>query len=115
MEKLELFGQEFIRKIRDLSIEDYLMIKTGKMKSSDAKMVYELYALLSNSDTNKVDTIVVDIIGRALYNALRMFEESKNYTITDKRDHEDIVQLSDGLSGELYGENGWIEKYGKVR
>jgi hypothetical protein len=45
-----------------------------------------------------------------------MFEQSTDFTICEKKSidpEDDIVELSDGLSGELYSEDGWIEKYSK--
>lgn len=33
---------------------------------------------------------------------------------SDSGEFVDIVQESDGLAGELFGENGWIARYGNV-
>ncbi len=115
-QKLELFGKEFITKVMDFSLNEYQMIKTGKMRSQQAKEISSIISSFNPVDEEKIDSIVLDVIGRLMHNTLRMFEESKGFSIADKKvipGGEDILEISDGLSGELYGENGWVEKYSK--
>lgn len=49
------------------------------------------------------------------YNAIHQFLFALEEEIQVRIDDEDIVQLSDGLSGELYGENGWNAQFNKYR
>ena len=37
-----------------------------------------------------------------------------NFFIIDKKGHEVIAEIDDGLSGELYEGNGWIKEYSKI-
>lgn len=116
LEKLESFGKEIIDNLRDASIDEYLVIKSGDMKSVDAQNTFKIYTSIDKAHHDKIDAIVLNIIDRVLHNALWMFEQSADYTICEKKSidpDEDIVELSDGLSGELYSEDGWIEKYSK--
>ncbi|MGZ3759795.1 MAG: hypothetical protein ACXVAY_12940 [Mucilaginibacter sp.] len=116
LEKLESFGKEIIDNLRDASIDEYLAIKNGEMKSLDAQNIFKIYTSIDKVHHDKVDVIVLNIIDRVLNNALWMFEQSKAFTISEKGlidPKEDIVEISDGLSGELYSEDGWIEKYSK--
>ncbi|EHQ24336.1 hypothetical protein [Mucilaginibacter paludis] len=116
LEKLESFGKEIIENLRDASIEEYLAIKKGEMKSVDAQNIFKTYISIDTAYHDKVDVIVLNIIDRVLHNALWMFEQSKAFTIGEKSlidPNKDIVEISDGLSGELYSEDGWIEKYSK--
>jgi hypothetical protein len=116
MEHLELFGKELIENVRDESMDEYLMIKFGKMKSSDAKALTALISSFSSEDVKKLDKIVLDLTDRVLHNVLRMFDESGDFAIVSKKSaepDEDIAQLSDGLSGELYGDNGWLNRFSK--
>ncbi len=114
--KLELFGKEIIDNLRDRSIEEYLSIKNGNMKSIDAQDVFRLYNSIDISDQGKVDAVILNIIDRVLHNALLLFEQSSLFTIVEKQVidvEEDITEMSDGLSGELYSEDGWIERLSK--
>jgi hypothetical protein len=86
------------------------------MKSVDAQNIFKIYTSIDKIHHDKIDAIVLNIIDRVLHNALWMFEQSADFTICEKSSidpDEDIVDLSDGLSGELYSEDGWIEKYSK--
>jgi hypothetical protein len=116
LEKLESFGKEIIDNLRDASIDEYLAIKSGDMKSVDAQNTFKIYTSIEKAHHDKIDAIVLNIIDRVLHNALWMFEQSTDFTICEKKSidpEDDIVELSDGLSGELYSEDGWIEKYSK--
>lgn len=46
-----------------------------------------------------------------MHNMLFMIEEHEEIELLYKE--ENIAEKSDGLSGELYTEDGWIEKYSK--
>ena len=46
-----------------------------------------------------------------MYNMLSLFEAHKEIELLYET--ENIVEESDGFSGELYTEDGWIEKYSK--
>jgi len=114
MDKLELFGKELMKKVRDASIKEYLSIQSGEMKSAEAKEIYDLITSFSTSDMEKIDKIIFDIIDRVLHKFLWMLEGSTDFGIADKAvidPGENLAMISDGLTGELYGEFGWILKY----
>jgi hypothetical protein len=116
MTHFELFGEEFIKACRDRSLNEYLMLKTGEMKSSRARYIYDLISTLNFDDKEKIDIIVTEIINRVLHNTMRLFDESREFGIAEKSKIDpdnDLASSSDGLAGELYGENGWIAKYSK--
>lgn len=116
MEQLELLGKEIIENLRDASIEEYLSIKNGKMNSLDAQNIHKIYSSLDDKSRESTDIIVFNMIGRVLHNALWMLQQSSRFTITDKNlvnPDDDLIELSDGISGELYTEHGWIHKYSK--
>ena len=114
MKQLDLFGEEFIKVCRDRSINEYLKLKSGDMKSDQAKYIHGLIAPFSSSDKEKIDKIAMEMINRVVHNFMRLFDESNDFAITKKNKvdpDDDLASLSDGLAGELYGENGWIAKY----
>ncbi len=111
---LESFGKAVIENLRDTSIEEYLSIKSGQMTSADARDIHQTYLSTNPTDRDKIDKIVFNMIDRILHNALVLFEQSADFTITGKAaiaSEADIVEMSDGLSGELYTDDGWIKKY----
>jgi hypothetical protein len=116
-EALEQFGSEFIERTRDVVVDQFLMMKAGEMNSSDAK---EINALLKSFDLSQqaiIEKIVLQFIDRTLHKVLFLFEDSDQWAIADKdaveeREMGHIAEISDGLTGELYGDNGWLAKFG---
>lgn len=113
---LDQFGEEFIKQVRDRSFRKYLKTKAGEMKSPTDIRLYEQLKSLTEEQLHIVDSVVFDALEYMLHQSLFMFEESEIWTIADKNELEDagidnLVNSSDGLSGELYSEEGWIAKY----
>lgn len=81
---LNTFGKEFIEKVRDLTIHQYLDIKSGKMKSKQAISTTELVMSFNLEDQKSLDLIVFDVIDRMLHSTLFMFEKSKQIDISIK-------------------------------
>lgn len=60
--------------------------------------------------------IAVDAIDETLHQVLWMFERSERFDITTRLESGETVSLrdaSDGLSGELYTEDGWLARYSR--
>lgn len=113
---LEDFGKEFIKKVRDVSIEQYEMIKTGNLNSESAQNLFKILSSFDQEQKEKIDYVVKNIIDRVLHKTLYMFEVSSLVVIVDKEEAENngiegIGDISDGLAGELYSEDGWIANY----
>ncbi|MEL6699348.1 MAG: hypothetical protein AAFP89_24135 [Bacteroidota bacterium] len=112
--ELEAFGQALIQQVRDYALDDYLQIKSGDMKSAPARELFRLIAGMRAEDKETLDRVVENIINRTVHHVLFMFEQSEDFTIVSKENISssiDLVEQSDGLSGELYGETGWFSKY----
>ncbi len=113
---LEDFGKEFIKNVRDVSIEQYEMIQTGNLNSESAQNLFKILSSFDQEQKEKIDYVVKNIIDRVLHKTLYMFEVSSLVAIVDKEEAENngiegIGDISDGLAGELYSEDGWIANY----
>lgn len=116
MINLDKFGEDFIKQSRDMTLDKYRLISSGKMKSEDAQKITSLLNCFNNNDIQKINTIVANMIDRTIFNMLYLFEQSNDWVIVNKKQAdanslENVAEISDGLSGELYGKQGWIEKY----
>lgn len=118
-ELLDSFGQEFISNVRDQAIFEFEAMLFGKMKSESA---VKLNNELNDFDKNQIDTlkkVVFTSIDNVIYNVLNMLEqneENMKLLISEDGDNEkNVIEISDGLSGELFTENGWIEKFSKYK
>ncbi len=112
-EMLDEFGKIFVKDVRDRTIADIDMLISGKYRSERAKKIscmFEDLNLSAKSFTNNIIPIIVDY---CLHNMMEMFEQHEEIEL--KMEGENLTQISDGLAGELYTEDGWIQKYTKER
>lgn len=118
-ELLDYFGQKFIKHARDQAIFIFESTLSGEMKS-------ERSITLSNElkcfDENQIDILRKAIfmsIDEAIYNTLDMLEQNeesmKLFISKEGNGERNVVKISDGLSGELFSEDGWIAKFSKHR
>lgn len=116
---LDRFGKILISEVRDEVIDKYQMIVSGTMKSQEAINLHN--TLISSFTDNQIDivrNIMISIVDDAIHNYLWMLEQHEDDIVMlcsqdNGLDKEDIVKLSDGLSGEIYTEDGWIARYSR--
>ena len=106
---LDKFGEVFIGEVRDNTIETFEKIFDGRMRGLTAENVRERIANYDEQQKEDILWIVSKTVDQCLYNMLFLVEEHKEIELL--YDTENIVEESDGLSGELFTEDGWIEKY----
>lgn len=116
---LVFFGEKIIKSVRDQTVFEFEATLSGKIKSERA---IRLYSEISGFDKHQIDILrkfVFTSIDNVIYNTLNMLEQNEDnmrLLISQDGDNEkNIVEISDGLSGELFTENGWIEKFSKYK
>ena len=113
---LQKFGQILISEVRDEAIDKYEMTVAGSMKSAPATTLHNKFRQFSEDQLSIVRQAVVNSIDDVLHNFLWMLEQHEDDVDLlcgedDGSGKENIRELSDGLSGEIYTEDGWIAKY----
>ena len=109
---LDIFGQEIMENIRDNGIELLDSMMAGKMKDEENIAFHATLSNLPPETQNAIRDIVIASIDTALFDFLSFFENSDEWKISNTHAKlKDLAEKSDGLSGELFGENGWISKY----
>ncbi|WP_102263976.1 epimerase [Mesobacillus jeotgali] len=108
---LDLIGEILIKNVRDEAIEQWDMTIQGKMKSEESQRLYNLISLSGQSEL--INTLVPKIVDTTLHHLLWTLEqdESIDVTINDGNKPVSIKDISDGLAGELYTEDGWINRF----
>lgn len=112
-EVLNGFGKELISSTRDRSIEKFDRIASGALKS---QRDFELHSLVQQFDENQkkaIRTLVVEVVDNTLFNFLVMIEQSEEMRLLVSG--RSLNEISDGLSGELLTEDGWIEQFSKLK
>jgi hypothetical protein len=113
---LDNFGKDFMEKVFDLTIEKMELIVSGKMKSQEAQIIHKKIEKMNVEDINILNELVIETIKRMTFNILNFFEEEGGKYLLEYdngKEKININEISDGLSGEIYGGNGWIKKYSK--
>ncbi|MBQ6566281.1 MAG: hypothetical protein IJR93_07295 [Treponema sp.] len=109
----DFFGKILIDDVRDRTIRNIDSIVTGRMKDEDSQCLYKKICLLSLKQNELINELIPKIVDFTLHNMLEMFEEHEEIELTVKG--RNLNEISDGLAGELYTEDGWIQKYTKQR
>lgn len=110
---LNYFGEILIAEVRDRTIRGFDMKIEGKMRDEDSKKLFEEVQQMNNKQRQLISKVIPQIVDLSIHNMLCMLEE---HTDIDVRvEMESISEISDGLAGELYTEDGWIQKFSKQR
>jgi len=116
MNELDLFGKLLIEKVRDESIEQWQLTLSGKMGGERSRFLYkELSKSFDEIQINLLEEIISQVVDTTIHNMLWTIEQESELKllINTNQGHVDLVEASDGLTGELYSEDGWILKFSK--
>ena len=105
----EDFGKDLMKEVRDRTIRQYNKTIKGLMKAEDDQALFRRYESLDDNAKGLIKDLIPLIVDTSLHFTLCMIEDSDDFTLCIGED--DIRDLSDGLAGELYGNEGWIAKY----
>ena len=110
---LNYFGEILIRDVRDRTIRRFDMRINGKMQDENSQELFEKVSKLDEDSIRLIGEIIPQVVDLSIHNMLCMFEG--NMEIEVRVENECISEISDGLAGELYTEDGWIQKFSKQR
>lgn len=111
---LDMFGEYLMSKVRDEAINDWERVFSGRMKDEESQQLYETLKSFNSDQLKFVAMLFPRIVDTTLHHLLWSLENEEEITVTIKSDENSIVnirEVSDGLAGELYTENGWISRY----
>jgi len=110
MDVLQSFGREYVRQVRDGSLAWLDGVVSGRMKGARCERLYALIAEFSPQQREALRTLCAHLTDHVLHETLSFFEQSERWQLADEAG-ENLAELSDGLCGELYGKDGWVEKF----
>ena len=110
---LSEFGKILMSDVRDRTIRLFDKKLQGTMKDEESRKLYERTLDLIEEQKKLLEDIIPKVIDLSIHNMLCMFEDHTDFEIV--KDGENIVEMSDGLSGELYTSDGWIDRYSEQR
>lgn len=113
---LEKFGKTYINFVRDKVINGMNQIILGEYKGYSGQILQKKIESTQNN-TEILKDVITATVDKCLHYTLFMLEEYQDEMRLVVKDQDNaehsLVDISDGLCGELYTEDGWIEKYTK--
>jgi len=113
-EALDRFGELLVRKVRNEAIDDWRMIVDGTMCSQRAQRLRDLLSIFDSEQKERFMELAPEIVDSVLHHLLWMLEQTEDVDVgvrlADGR-LRSVRDESDGLSGELYGDHGWIARF----
>lgn len=114
---LESFGELLIKKVRDEVLEINDLIIKGKMGGEENLELHNQIKNLNDNQINILKDFARQSVDGVIHYFLWMIEQNEEYDLVKYEEGQEkpisLREISDGLCGELYTENGWIEKYSK--
>ena len=118
MDKNELlsnFGELLISSVRDRVLEIDDLILSGRMGGSENQEFYDRAKNRTKDEIELIKKFALQAVDSTLHYFLWMIEQNEEYDLIKYTEGKDefvsLRDISDGLCGELYADNGWIEKY----
>ena len=111
---VRFFGAEFIKNARDRPISTFDDFASGKIKSEIGTAINKSLSTFSSDDQKKIRDMFILAIDLSLFEFLTMLEEgAESMSLIIKNDNveSNILDGSDGLNGELFGDSGWIKSF----
>ena len=115
---IDVFGELLMCKVRDKAIADWDRILDGRMKGRTAERVREELATASPDAADVLRNMVPRLVDSVLDHLMWTLEQEETIDVSVEVDGvttPSIRDASDGLSGELYGERGWISRFSQER
>lgn len=114
-ELLDKFGKYLVQSGKDDTLFNLDSIIEGRLKSANGKKMHQELQSFDEKQIEvlrKMGTLLTDM---SLHNVLSMIESSDEIDVIVNEDGNKISvkDVSDGLAGELYSEDGWLLKYSK--
>ncbi|HKB40580.1 MAG TPA: hypothetical protein VKD72_29410 [Gemmataceae bacterium] len=111
----EKFGAFVVAKLHDASIDFFDRLAQGHWKAPRLQALQAALATFTDEQRAIVRRSVLAVLETGLHNFLTALDEARycGEGIAVVVDGCDIAEQSDGLSGELYGETGWLARYRK--
>ncbi|AWF82285.1 hypothetical protein BTJ40_16430 [Microbulbifer sp. A4B17] len=110
MNNLDKLGKIIAQDLRDSSLERYLALESGSLKSPSTQELIKELDGFSDEQKAVIRKVLTNCIDSGVHNLLFAIEEEKE-DIAVLIDNENVAELSDGLNGEIYTEDGWFEKF----
>jgi len=112
---LDKFGKFLVENLRDKGISHAEFLLNNRWKSPALQNIQHELSYLSFSQKETVKKAIISTIDSAIHDFLFALQEQADFDneIQIIVNEDNIVELSDGIHGEAYSDDGWYAKYSK--
>jgi hypothetical protein len=115
MKPTDKFGKFFVENVRDKTMDYLQLMFAGHWKAPKLQPLQSKVSNLNPDMKALVSELAEDLLTHAMHDLLFAFQESHDCKsgIEIIADGKPVAELSDGLHGEIFGQDGWIVRYSK--
>jgi hypothetical protein len=107
--KLDVFGVLISEELRDTALNRYLDIESGYVGTNRAKELHKKLSAFAEGDRELFRKVLTDVIDASIHDFLFAIQESHRVKVLV--DDMNVLDLSDGLIGEILTKDGWFERF----
>jgi len=114
---LDTFRSFIINNLRDKQIEHFKGLLDGKWRAKKVQELQSQLSKFSREDKKVLANLVDNMLTATMHDLLSAIQENNNLDNTVKVivDGQNITDVSDGLQGEIFGDDGWIERFSRYK
>ena len=114
--ELDQFAKIVIDNIRDKQIDYANILLNNKSNTSDLKLLQKKLNKLDKEQKKSINELLEEITTNTMHDLLFALQDCHNTEggIEILVNNKNIVDLSDGIHGEIFGKDGWICRFSKV-
>ena len=111
MNNLDTLGKIIAQDLRDASLDRFLALDSGSLRSPGTQGLIQELGGFTDEQRRAIRRILTHCIDCGIHDFLFAIEQHEDIAVLI--DHEDVAKLSDGLNGEIYGEDRWFERFSR--
>lgn len=113
MSPLDNFGSFFVKNFRDKSLHNLQGLLDGNWNAPELQSLQRELSSFSPAQKATVRELAETLLTHAMHDLLFAFQESHDCDsgIEILVNDEPVAEMSDGMHGEIFGEDGWIVRF----
>jgi len=111
--ELDIFGEFLMKHFRDNAIHTVEALIAGKMNAPSLHSLQAAFGAMGDADQGILKKTCMESFDAGLHDFVFALQEASdnNQNIKVLVNGRNVAELSDGLQGELFTEDGWLAKY----
>lgn len=109
---LDKFGEFIVQNLRDKMFHDLEMMMSGSWKAPDLQELQTKLSGLTDAQKQTIRELAERLTTGGMHDLLFAVSDSGG-AVRVLVDGQDVAKLSDGLHGEIFGDDGWITRFSK--